>query len=69
VLLPLAVLQGIRYILAEEESILDAAADMADQSPHGVSFVPPLDALVWDRLLLRELWGLRLHVGDLRPGG
>lgn len=59
VLLPLAVygLPGIRYILAEEESILEAAADMADQSPHGVSFVAPLDALVWDRRLLRELWG------------
>ena len=59
VLLPLAVdgLRGIRYILAEEESILDAAADAADQPPPGVSFVAPLDPLVWDRRLLRELWG------------
>lgn len=58
-LLPLAVdgLRGIRYMLAEERSILDAAADPVDQPPPGVSFVAPLDPLVWDRPLLRELWG------------
>ena len=59
VLLPLAVdgLRGIRYILAEEEPMLHAVADPADQPPPGVSFVAPLDPLVWVRRLLRELWG------------
>ncbi len=59
VLLPLAVdgLRGIRYILAEERSILDAAADPVGQPPPGISFVAPLDPLVWDRPVLRELWG------------
>ena len=59
VLLPLAVdgLRGIRYMLAEERSILDSAADASDQPPPGVSFVAPLDPLLWDRRLLRDLWG------------
>ena len=60
VLLPIAVegLRGLRYVLAEERSILDAtAADMAARPVPGVSFVAPLDPLVWDRRLLRELWG------------
>lgn len=60
VLLPIAVegLRGLRYVLAEERSILDAsAADTAAQSVPDVSFVAPLDPLAWDRRLLRELWG------------
>ena len=60
VLLPLAVdgLRGTRYILAEERRILEAAANPSDQPPPGVTFVAPLDGLLWDRRLLRELWGL-----------
>ena len=59
VLLPVAVdgLRGIRYVLAEEEPMLEAAADVTEHSPPGVSFVAPLDPLVWDRRQLRELWG------------
>jgi uncharacterized protein len=57
-LLPVDVegLKATRYILAEEEPILEAAADPAGLEP-GVSFLGPLDPLVWDRRLLRELWG------------
>ena len=59
VLLPLAVegLSGIRYMLAEEKPILDAAEHPADQPSPGLSFIAPLDPLVWDRRLLRDLWG------------
>lgn len=59
VLLPVAVdgLRGTRYILAEERRILDAAAKRDAQPPPSVSFIAPLDGLVWDRRLLRELWG------------
>lgn len=55
-LLPLEVdgLKGIRYVLAEERAILDAAA--TDTIAGGVSFLGPLDPLVWDRRLLRDLW-------------
>ncbi|MGH2457040.1 MAG: winged helix-turn-helix domain-containing protein [Candidatus Limnocylindria bacterium] len=44
-----------RYLLAEEEAILHAAG--AQPAGHGVTFVAPLDPLVWDRRLLRELFG------------
>jgi uncharacterized protein len=58
-LLPLAIggLNGTRYILADEESVLEAAAEVDEQPSPGVSFVAPLDSLIWDRRLLRELWG------------
>jgi len=46
-------LRGPRFILAEERPILDAGR--AEQP--GVTFVAPLDPIVWDRRLLRELWG------------
>jgi len=57
-LLPVEVesLKSTRYVLAEEEPILEAAADPAALVP-GVSFLGPLDPLIWDRRLLRELWG------------
>ena len=35
----------------------------------GVSFLAPLDPLVWDRRLLRDAVGLRLPVGGLRARG
>ena len=57
-LLPVTVdgLKGTRYILAAEEPILDAAADPASRTP-GVSFLAPLDPLIWDRKgLLRGLF-------------
>jgi uncharacterized protein YcaQ len=57
-LLPIEVegLKGTRYILAAEEPILEAAADPASLTP-GVSFLAPLDPLIWDRKgLLRGLF-------------
>jgi uncharacterized protein YcaQ len=45
-----------RYILADEESIHDAAADPRS-GPPSVTFLAPLDPLVWDRRMLRELFG------------
>ena len=45
-----------RYVLAEEEPILDATAQprMRAQS---ATFVAPLDPLMWDRRLVRDLFG------------
>ena len=57
-LLPVDVdgLKGTRYILAAEEQILEATADPAALVP-GVSFLGPLDPLIWDRKgLLRGLF-------------
>ena len=58
VLLPVEVegLRGVQYILAEEKSILDAAAKPLGQTSLGVIFIGPLDPLLWDRGLLRRLW-------------
>jgi uncharacterized protein len=57
VLLPVAVegVPDVRYIPAEEEPILRAAAAAAEDSP-GAGFIAPLDPLLWDRRLLAELW-------------
>jgi hypothetical protein len=49
-------LKGPRYIIGAEESILDATADPASLPPPSVSFLAPLDPLIWDRRLLRALW-------------
>ena len=49
-------LKGPYYIIAAEEPILEATADLAALSP-SVSFLAPLDPIVWDRRMLRELWG------------
>ena len=49
-------LKRTRYMIAEEEPILDAAVHPADEAP-AVTFLAPLDPLVWDRGMLRELWG------------
>lgn len=56
VLLPVAVdgLPGVRYVMAGERPILDAVAHPS--APSGASLIAPLDPLVWDRKLLRELW-------------
>lgn len=48
---------GVRYIIADEEPILEATGDPTDMPPPAVSFIAPLDPLAWDRRLLRELWG------------
>lgn len=45
-----------RYIVAEDEPLLEATGDPASLDPHHVSFLAPLDPLVWDRRMLRELF-------------
>ncbi|MGH2382906.1 MAG: winged helix-turn-helix domain-containing protein [Candidatus Limnocylindria bacterium] len=57
-LLPIEVegLKGPRYIIAAEESILNATADAAASPAPAATFLAPLDPLVWDRRMLRELW-------------
>jgi hypothetical protein len=56
-LLPVEVegLKGTAYAPAEERPILEAAAT-ADLPP-AVTFLAPLDPFVWDRRLLRDLFG------------
>jgi len=48
-------LKRTRYIIAEEEPMLDATALPSALNP-SVSFLAPLDPLIWDRRMLRELW-------------
>jgi uncharacterized protein YcaQ len=57
-LLPVHVdgLRGTRLMLAEEEPILDATHE-PDSVPPAVAFMAPLDPLIWDRRLLRSLFG------------
>jgi uncharacterized protein len=45
-----------RYVLADEKRILETAANPEPQAP-SVTFVAPLDPLMWDRRLVRELFG------------
>jgi len=49
-------LKGTRYVMADEQPLLDATADPRDMPPASASFLAPLDPLVWDRRLLRALW-------------
>jgi uncharacterized protein YcaQ len=62
-LLPVSVegVRGRRYVLSAEAAWLgDAEAEVADGSPMadaGVTFLAPLDSFVWDRGLLRSLFG------------
>jgi uncharacterized protein YcaQ len=58
-LLPIEVegLKGPRYVIAAGESILESTADPDSLPAPSVSFLAPLDPLVWDRRMLRELWG------------
>ena len=57
VLLPVAVegLRQPRYLLAEEAPILEATRGPSDEPP-AVTFMAPLDPLIWDRRLLRDLF-------------
>lgn len=50
-------LRYTRYVAAEEEPILEATASPASPPAGGLSFLAPLDPLVWDRRMLRELFG------------
>ncbi len=53
-------LEGARhlhYIVADEEPILEATAGPTSLPSPEVSFLAPLDPLMWDRKQLRVLWG------------
>ena len=50
-------LKGPHYIIAGERGILEETRDPASLGPSAVSFLAALDPLVWDRRLLRSLWG------------
>ena len=64
-LLPVAVegVRGVRYIPAEDESLLDQAereislGEPPGGARPGVAFIGALDPLAWDRDLLRSLYG------------
>jgi uncharacterized protein YcaQ len=50
--------RGTRYVIAEELPILDAAEDATTlPGTPSATFLAPLDPLVWDRDLLRQLFG------------
>jgi hypothetical protein len=55
-LVPLEIegIRGPRYLLADEVPILDAAR--IEPAGQGVTFLAPLDPLLWDRRLLRALF-------------
>jgi uncharacterized protein YcaQ len=57
-LLPVEVegLKRVQYIIADEEGILDETEATGTLGAAGVSFLGPLDPLVWDRKMLRSLW-------------
>jgi hypothetical protein len=59
VLIPVQVedLKATKYVLADEEPILDATADPASRPSPAITFLAPLDPLIWDRRMLRELFG------------
>jgi hypothetical protein len=58
VLLPVEVegLKRTQYVIASEMPILEATAAPDSLPPPSVSFLAPLDPLVWDRKMLRSLW-------------
>jgi uncharacterized protein YcaQ len=48
--------KGIRYFPSDERDLLTAAGDDDPFGDPGVAFIAPLDPLLWDRRLLRQLW-------------
>jgi uncharacterized protein YcaQ len=49
-------LRSPQFVIAAEEPILEATAEVGSLPTPGVSFLAPLDPLVWDRRMLRTLW-------------
>ncbi len=47
----------MRYAVAEDRPWLDAAVATGSVADPGVTFVAPLDPFMWDRRLLRDLFG------------
>ena len=50
-------LRGVRYVMADEVARLAAEPSEPGHATPGVSFIAPLDPLMWDRRLVRDLWG------------
>jgi uncharacterized protein YcaQ len=49
-------IKGVRYFPSDERELLTATADGSAAADPGVAFIAPLDPLLWDRRLLRQLW-------------
>jgi uncharacterized protein YcaQ len=49
-------LKGLRYMVAADRPFLDDVARWRDEDHRGVAFLAPLDPLMWDRRVLRDLW-------------
>ncbi len=51
-------LRDVRYVVAGDLTMLTRAADSSDAafSSQSVAFIAPLDPLMWDRRLLKQLW-------------
>ena len=49
-------LRSPQYVIAAEEPILEATEREGSLPTPGLSFLAPLDPLVWDRRMLRTLW-------------
>ncbi len=47
--------RGLRYLIANELPIVETARDTP--TPPGLTFLAPLDPLIWDRRLMRTLFG------------
>jgi uncharacterized protein YcaQ len=58
-LLPVAVegFREARHVLADEVPMLDATAEASPHATPSVSFMAPLDPLMWDRRLVKGLFG------------
>jgi hypothetical protein len=59
VLIPAAVegFREVRHVLAEELPILEASANSRTRATPSVAFIAPLDQLMWDRRLVKGLFG------------
>jgi uncharacterized protein YcaQ len=49
-------LKGTWYVMAEDRALLDNAGAWEDGEHRDVTFLAPLDPLMWDRRVLRDLW-------------
>jgi uncharacterized protein YcaQ len=50
-------MRGLRYAIAEERPLLEAAVSGESRGESGVAVLAPLDPFVWDRKLLATLFG------------
>lgn len=59
VLIPAEVegVREVRHVLAEERGLVEETRSPAASTPGGVTLVAPLDPLMWDRRLVRTLFG------------